>query len=160
MKTCNHLSRREAGAALVISIMTLMLVSVVATALILMAGTQAAVKTNYKSAMQAFYDAKAGLEEARGRLWPYNPNAITSCVFPAQGSPMPVGRVCYIVNPSAGENVSPTDLSPGNPYADTEYFQEWGVDVTAAPDLQPPINSKLGTAVGTFDYDFTFGARG
>src|ERR1700726_2314129 len=118
--------RSEQGAALVIALFTLMLISVVATALILMAGTEAAVKGNYKSSMHAFYDAKAGLEEARGRLWPspLNLNSISNCVFPGGGS-MPLGRVCYITNPSAGENVVPTNLDPSNPYADSEYQQEW-----------------------------------
>ena len=129
----------EQGAALVIAIFSLMLISVVATSLILTAGTQTAIRSNYKSAMHAFYDAKAGLEEARGRLWPGNPNAITNCVFPGSGS-MPIGRVCYITNPSAGENVDPTVLDPANPYADFEYQQEWGNPVTAAA-VQPFIPS-------------------
>src|SRR5262249_3300594 len=124
--------------------MTLMVISVVATALILMAGTQTSVKTNYKGAMQAFYDAKAGLEEGRGRLWPYNPNAITNCIFPTPGRPMPMGQVCYIVNPSSGETVDPTNLDPANPYADNEYFQEWGVPVSSATGLQPAISSISG----------------
>jgi hypothetical protein len=131
--------RSEQGAALVIALFTLMLISVVATALILMAGTQAAVKGNYKSSMHAFYDAKAGLEEARGRLWAANPNAISACVFPG-GGPMPIGRVCYITNPPAGVNVDPTNLDPANPYADFEYRQEWGRLVTADA-VQPPIPS-------------------
>src|SRR5260370_1355531 len=64
----------ERGVAIVIAIFTLMLISVVATAMILMSGTDSAIKSNYKSAMHAFYDAKAGLEEGRGRpFWP-NPN--------------------------------------------------------------------------------------
>ncbi len=133
--------RSERGAALVIALFTLMLISVVATALILMAGTQAAVKGNYKSSMHAFYDAKAGLEEARGRLWAFNPNNISNCVFPAPGTPMPVDRVCYIVNPSNGETVDPTNLDAANPYADFEYKQEFQKDVTAATGLQPPIPS-------------------
>jgi hypothetical protein len=93
--------------------------------------------------MQAFYDAKAGLEEGRGRLWLNNPdsNGITSCVFPGGGS-MPIGQVCYIVNPAAGENVDPTNLDQANPYADFEYKQEWKMPVTAAPGLQPPVPSK------------------
>ena len=131
----------ERGVALVIAIFTLMLISVVATALILMAGTQAAMKGNYKSAMHAFYDAKAGLEEGRGRLWVANPNDITNCVFPTPGNPMPMDQVCYIVNPSPGEPVDPTNLDPLNPYADFEYQQEWGKAVTAATGLQPPIAS-------------------
>jgi hypothetical protein len=130
----------ERGAALVIAIFSLMLISVVATSLILTAGTQNAIKTNYKSAMHAFYDAKAGLEEARGRLWANNPNSITNCVFPG-GLPMPVGNVCYIVNPSTGENVDPTNLSLANPYADFEYKDEWGRDVTADNVQKPFITS-------------------
>jgi hypothetical protein len=117
-----------------------MLISVVATALILMAGTQAAVKSNYKSSMHAFYDAKAGLEEARGRLWGANPNAITACVFPGGGN-MPVGRVCYITNPPAGVTVDPTDLNPANPYADNEYQREWPGRAITADAVQPFIPS-------------------
>jgi len=130
----------ERGVALVIAIFTLMLISVVATALILMSGTESAMKGNYKSAMHAFYDAKAGLEEGRGRLWTGNPNSIASCVFPVPGQMMPMNRVCYIVNPSAGEVVNPLDLSAGNPYADFEYQQEWQTPVTGAA-VQPFVNS-------------------
>jgi hypothetical protein len=133
--------RVEQGVALVMAIFTLMLISVVATALILTAGTQSAIKGNYKSSMHAFYDAKAGLEEARGRLWSFNPNSITSCVFPAPGTPMPMDRVCYIVNPSSGETVDPRNVNPANPYADFEYKQEFQKDVTAAAGLQPLIQS-------------------
>jgi hypothetical protein len=141
--------RSEQGAALVIALFTLMLISVVATALILMAGTQAAVKGNYKSSMHAFYDAKAGLEEARGRLWAFNANNINNCVFPAPGAPMPIDRVCYITNPSTGEVVDPTNLDPANPYADSEYNQEFQKDVTAATGLQPfiPSTSRLGGGI-------------
>jgi hypothetical protein len=140
-RTKNDRKHSQTGVALVMAIFTVMLISVVATALILMAGTQAAVKGNYKSSMHAFYDAKAGLEEARARLWLYNPNTINSCVFPAGGAPMPIDRVCYIVNPSPNEVVNPTDLSPANPYADFEYRQEFKQDVTAAAGLQPFVPS-------------------
>src|SRR5258706_12088029 len=137
--TTKRRSGSQRGAALVIAIFSLMLISVVATSLILTAGTQSAIKSNYKSAMHAFYDAKAGLEEARGRLWPSpsNPNPISNCFFPSGGN-MPVGRVCYITNPSAGENVDPTNLDPANPYADVEYKDEWGHDVTA-DNVQKPF---------------------
>jgi hypothetical protein len=117
----------ERGVAMVIALFTLMLISVVATALILMAGTETALKGNYKSAMQSFYDAKAGLEEGRGRLWARNPDSIASCLNPGGGAMMPLNQVCYILNPSAGEVVNPQD--PTNPYADTEYQTEWGTAV-------------------------------
>jgi hypothetical protein len=126
--------------ALVIAIFTLMLISVVATALVLMAGTETAMKGNYKSAMHAFYDAKAGLEEGRGRLSSRNPNSIANCVLPGGEALMLVNQVCYIVNPSAGEVVNPLDLSAGNPYADLEYQQEWQVPVTSA-SVQPFVTS-------------------
>jgi hypothetical protein len=126
--------------ALVIAIFTLMLISVVATALVLMAGTETAMKGNYKSAMHAFYDAKAGLEEGRGRLSSRNPNSIANCVLPGGEALMTVNQVCYIVNPSAGEVVNPLDLSAGNPYADLEYQQEWQVPVTSA-SVQPFVTS-------------------
>src|ERR1700676_4846763 len=127
MKKTKRRAASERGAALVIAIFSLMLISVVATTMVLTAGTQSAIRSNYKSAMQAFYDAKAGLEEARGRLWtsPNNPNPIANCVFPAPGAVMPNTRVCYILNPSPGEVVDPTDQRSTNLYADTEYQTEW-----------------------------------
>lgn len=139
MQNMGRKSGPERGAALVIAIFSLMLISVVATSLILTAGTQTAIRSNYKSAMHAFYDAKAGVEEARGRLWKGNPNTIANCVFPGDAN-MPIGRVCYITNPANGENVDPTVLDPSNPYADFEYKDEWGYDVTSAA-VQPFIPS-------------------
>lgn len=116
----------QRGAALLIAIFVLMLISVIATALILMAGTESALKGNYKSAMQAFYYAKAGLEEGRGRLWAGSgPNRFDTTVFPAinPATAMPVGTAAYIINPSPGETVDPTDST--NPYFDNEFQSEW-----------------------------------
>jgi len=117
-----------------------MLISVVATSLILSAGTQTAIKSNYKSATRAFYDGKAGLEEARGRLWANNPDsaAVLNCVFPG-GQPMPPLQACYIINPAAGETVDPINQATTNPYADLEYQQEWGGPPPAGASL---IQSK------------------
>jgi hypothetical protein len=141
MQNMRRKSGAETGAALVIAIFSLMLISVIATSLILTAGTQTAIRSNYKSSMHAFYDAKAGLEEARGRLWASNPNAITNCVFPG-GANMPIRRVCYITNPANGETVDPTVLDPSNPYADFEYKDEWQHDVTA-DDVQKPFIASV-----------------
>ena len=140
MRNTKHQVGSERGAALVIAIFSLMLISVVATSLILSAGTQTAIKSNYKSATRAFYDAKAGLEEARGRLWANNPDSadVLNCVFPG-GVPMALGQVCYIINPAAGENVDPINQASTNIYADLEYKQEWGSAPLAGT---PPILSK------------------
>jgi hypothetical protein len=141
----------QRGAALVIAIFSLMLISVVATSLILTAGTQSAIKANYKSAMQAFYDAKAGLEEGRGRLWananptPNTADPVRNCVFPAGGGgTMPIGQVCYIVNPFGSETVDPRD--PANQYADLEYQQEWTGAPPSGAQLIPSTSATAGIA--------------
>ena len=128
-----------------IALFTLMLISVVATALILMAGTETALKGNYKSAMHAFYDARAGLEEGRGRLFARNPNSIASCVLPGGEATMQLNQVCYILNPSPGEVVDPTD--PTSLYADTEYPTEWNTAIPNGANYNTVIsNSPIASA--------------
>jgi len=122
-------SRREGGAALLIAIFALLLISVVAIALIVSSGTDTALARNYRTSTNAYYAALAGLEEAKGRLHlpPSDPNYI-----PLPGSPMPLTQVIYIINPNSltGETVAPQNTSSPSTYPDTEYFQEFGVDVS------------------------------
>ncbi len=117
--------RSQRGAALLIAIFALLLISVVAIALIVSSGTDTALAKNYRTSTNSYYAALAGLEEARGRLLSTNPNYI-----PLPGSPMPLTQVVYILNPLGGETVAPDNT--GNPatYPDTEYKQEFGVDVS------------------------------
>ena len=149
MRNCKRRVSSERGAALVIAIFSLMLISVVATSLILTSDTQTAVKSNYKSAMRAFYDAKAGLEEARGRLWKNNNSLdfpafpVVNCVFPG-GVAMVPGQACYIINPANGEIVDPTN--PANAYADLEFQQEWGSAPAGATLI--PSKSTMGAIAG------------
>src|SRR5579859_3527746 len=127
MQNCSPKTSRksERGVALFIAIFALLLISVVALALMVMAGTETSLNSNYKSSVQAFYDARAGLEEARGRLWSANPYALGAFVT-AAGTTMAVGQVRYILNPAGTEVVNPTDMSAGNAYADRQYANEWG----------------------------------
>jgi len=118
-------SRRESGAALLIAIFALLLISVVAIALIVSSGTDSALARNYRTSTNAYYAALAGMEEARGRLLPSNPNYI-----PLPGSPMPLTQVIYIINPLGGETVAPQNTGSPTTYPDTEYKQEFGVDVS------------------------------
>ena len=117
--------RRERGAALLIAIFALLLISVVGIALIVSSGTDSALARNYRTSTNAYYAALAGMEEARARLLPANPNYI-----PLPVTPMPLTQVVYIINPAGGEAVAPDDT--GNPltYPDTQYRQEFGVDVS------------------------------
>jgi hypothetical protein len=124
---------REAGIVLLIAIFTLMLVSVVAISLIVAAGTESSLSGNYRSATSSYYAAKAGLEEARGRLLPRNPdyfNSTSPSFIPATGAgPLGLHEVRYVVNPSGLENV----LSA---YPDTEYDAEFGSGTLAGATVR------------------------
>ena len=128
--------RGEAGAALLIAIFALLLISVIAIALIVSAGTDTALAKNYRSSTSAYYAGLAGLEEARGRLLWRNPNYVNNAIpgfMQASGNPsMTLTQVLYILNPASNELVDPTNLSSSNLYADNEYQQEFGIPVTSA----------------------------
>src|SRR5689334_18196755 len=83
---------RQRGAALLIAIFALLLVSVVAIALIVSSGTDSALASNYRTSASAYYASMAGIEEARGRLLASSPN-------PIPASPMALTQVIYIINP-------------------------------------------------------------
>jgi hypothetical protein len=136
----------ESGAALLIAIFALLLISVVAIALLVSTGTDTALAGNYRSATGVYYAGLAGIEEGRGRMLWKNPSFInlsTSPPFaPMAGSPaMPWNNVLYIINSENGETVDPTNI--GNPavYPDLEYFTEFG---------QNPTSSVLQTASSVY----------
>ncbi len=115
--------RAETGVALLIAIFTLLLIAVVAISLIVAAGMETSLSGNYRSSTSAFYAAKAGLEEGRGRLLPKNPdyfNTTAPTFVPALGAaPLALHEVRYITNPAGGENVLAV-------YPDVEYDTEFG----------------------------------
>src|SRR5258708_1442692 len=116
--------RSEAGVALLIAIFVLLLIGVTAIALILSSGAESALAGNYRSSASVYYAALAGLEEARGRLLPSNPDYLGP-VLALLGTPLPLGSVLYIRNPLPGEIVNPTDLSNASTYPDKEYQKEF-----------------------------------
>jgi hypothetical protein len=112
---------------LLIAIFVLMLVSIVAIALILSAGTESALTSNYRSSAGVYYAAVAGLEEARGRLLPKNPdyfNKSDALFLPTGGATFPLNWVRYITNPSASDGGVVNPLDPAGPYFDAEYQQD------------------------------------
>lgn len=151
---------KESGSAMLIAIFALMLISVVAIALVVSSGTDSSLAANYRTSTGAYYAGVAGLEEARGRLLWKNPNYINTTGSysnllappgPPSGAP-PVTwgltQVLYITNPNAaaGETVDPTNLS--GPYADNEYFTEFGWPITSAAVYQIPSVSPTSSLPG------------
>src|SRR5260370_23929129 len=132
-------SQAQRGAALLIAIFALLLVSVVAIALIVSSGNDTALASNYRTSTSAYYAAIAGVEEARGRLLPGNPNYL-----PLPASPMPLTQVVYIINPTGGEAVAPNNTANPATYPDNEYQQEFGVDVAARAVTIVPSVSPVG----------------
>jgi hypothetical protein len=131
--------QREKGAALLIAIFALMLISVVAIAMIVSQGTDSALAGNYRTSTSAYYAAVAGLEEARGRLLWKNPDYFDGPTSPNPGF-MPMSGVLpamqltdvrYILNPASGETVDPTSADPAN-YPDTDYLPELGWPLSGA----------------------------
>ncbi|HEV2618222.1 MAG TPA: hypothetical protein VGU63_16605 [Candidatus Acidoferrales bacterium] len=123
---------QEAGVALLIAILVLLLVSAVGLALVAASGTESSLAGNYRSSTSVYYAGLAGLEEARGRLLPSNPDYFNKTVanFIPTAGPLAVGQVRYILNPAPGEVVAPATL--GTAFADTEYQNEFPGPVPVA----------------------------
>jgi hypothetical protein len=144
----------ERGIALLISIFILLLISVVAIALIVASGTESALAGNYRSSTGVYYAALAGLEEARGRLAPKNPNSFQNTnpgYFPPPGTTLPIGNVFYVLNPSPTENAANLLTTPA--YQDNEYATEFGaapnpanVTTTSSVWNLAPLNGLAGVA--------------
>jgi len=133
---------KELGAALLIAIFALLLISVVAIALIVSSGTDSALARNYRSSSSTYFAAVAGLEEGRGRLLWKNPAFLNNAVpgfVPPPGGLLDVHNVLYIINPVGAESVVPTD--PTNAYADNEYGTEFDWGLAGANVLLPFVNS-------------------
>jgi hypothetical protein len=141
MSTATKLRARqaEAGIALLISIFILLLISVVAIALIVSSGTETALAGNYRSSTGVYYAALAGLEEARSRLQPKDPNSFKTTwatFYPAPGNTLPIGTVGYVLNPGPTETAG-TLLTT---YPDTEYDSEFGAGALAGATVNTTLS--------------------
>jgi hypothetical protein len=125
----------ERGIALLIAIFVLLLISVVAIALLVSSGTETALGANYRASSTVYYAALAGLEEARGRLLPKNPNYFGASIV-SPSTQFPLGQTLYVLNRLSGDNIVPWD--PSNPYYDKEYGSEsYPLSAATATHLSP-----------------------
>lgn len=139
--------RSEEGIALLIAIFVLLLISVVAISLLVSSGTETALGANYRTSSTVYYAAIAGLEEARGRLLPKNPNYLGPSI-PAltYGTTLPVGQAIYVLNQLPGETIVPWDSS--DKYYDYEYQTEFGVSASSNTSALSVWNNSPGGIPG------------
>jgi hypothetical protein len=121
---------QEAGVALILAILGLLLLSAVALAMLFSSNTETSISINYHDKQSAIYGALAGLQEARDRIHPLTGDLgaganlsagglnIVPCALPSTSAP----NVLYLINPSPGETVAP--WNPSNQYFDTELCHE------------------------------------
>jgi hypothetical protein len=144
-------NEKEAGVALLLSIFVLLAISVVGIAMILASGTETALAGNYRASTSAYYASTAGLEEARSRLLPKNPNTFDLTVptfMPAFGTTLAATQVRYILNPNGGEVVAPLAFGTPATYPDNEYKNEFNnVNPLAANTQTIPSTSALAFAL-------------
>src|SRR5437667_6326224 len=137
--------RTEEGIALLISIFVLLLISVVAISLIVSSGTESALAGNYRSSTGVYYAALSGLEEARGRLVPKNPDAFKTTdpanFLPPPGTALNMGDTYYLINPVGGEAITPWDSS--STYPDKQFNAEFLASGFASPTNPSPTALSL-----------------
>ncbi len=130
--------RQQSGAALLLALFTLLLLTCIGAFLYLSSGTEARIATNYGSSLDAYYSAKSGIQEVRDRV--SYPSKANPPLFPnppagglADGLPTDVAGnpngVLYILNPSPGETVDPTDLN--SRYFDDQLCHDYNSGVAA-----------------------------
>ena len=133
MKTTN--AHGEKGISLLFAMFTLLLVSAIAMGMMFMSSTETSINANFKSQETAFFAARAGLEEARDRMLPGNPNTISANLPTAL--PGGANGVLYLVQPG----VTPaniTNFAANNPLVDDAFCHDWGTNPIGGMTYYPP----------------------
>ena len=140
MKT--RIKKSQAGVALLMALLALMVLSAIAVGLVYMTNTESQVNSNYRSEQVAYFAAKAGIEEARDRLmllpgsyYLANTPNLTPTLLPSIGN----GQILYILNEgSQPGSVQPWLADVNNPYMDDELcHDQYGLGL---PSNVPPAD--------------------
>ncbi|HEX2328580.1 MAG TPA: hypothetical protein VHN74_07645 [Candidatus Angelobacter sp.] len=133
--------KRERGAALLLSLFALLLLSAIGVFMYVSSDTETHIDSNYRSGVSAYYAARLGLEEVRDRI------RYTSAADPsglADNLPRDIAGnpngVLYIVNNGSG-TVNPTD--PNNPSFDDQLCHDFnsGADKYSKCTVLPTVNN-------------------
>lgn len=118
--------QEERGVALLLALFALVLISAVGVAIVFLSAGETSIVSNERSYATSWEAAKGGLEEMRSRLSGSDNSYIGDANRPLDGT-----HVFYIINPKGSETVDPYTSS--NAYYDSEYFTEWGVQISSLP---------------------------
>jgi len=135
-----ELLREEGGIALLIVFLVILALSGLAFSMVVLTSNQIRLAKTIENQTHVYYAGLAGLEEARGRLDPAAPDALSGSSLPTA-----VNQVVYLVNGSIQDPVQPTNSA--SHYYDTEYAREFLGGLAAATVL-PPVSSDQ-PGVGT-----------
>ena len=120
---------RQRGAALLLCLFALLLLTGIGAFLYLSSGTETRIAANYGSGMDAYYAAKFGVQEVRDRVsYTSNDPRFLGRVdgladrLPTDIAGNPKG-VLYVLNPAPGETLDPTDTS--SRYFDDELCHDY-----------------------------------
>ena len=136
LTTARTKQKSQSGAALLLCLFALLLLSGIGMLLYMSSGTEARIATNYRSNLDAYYSAKFGIQEVRDRV------TYASIPDPLKPPPPPGGLadllpqtiagnsrgVLYVINPANGETVDPTDSN--NRYFDDQLCHDYNSGVT------------------------------
>ncbi|MCJ7504439.1 MAG: hypothetical protein MUP80_15475 [Acidobacteriia bacterium] len=134
--------RAEAGIALLIALLVIVLLSAFAFSMVALTTSQLQLGKTIQTQTQVYYAALAGLEEARGRLEPAAPDALSGNSLPTA-----VNQVAYLVNGAMQDPVQPTN--PASPYYDIEYAREFSGGLTGASVLTPVSSDQPGAGTAS-----------
>jgi hypothetical protein len=146
MRKRAQIREKQKGAALLLALFALLLLSAIGALMYLSAITQTHIGANYSNSLGAYYGANSGLLEVRDRLKYSSTDGTISCGLGcglADKLPTDIAGnangVLYVVNNQGGEVIDPTD--PNNKYFDTELCHDYNSGVgtgsrcTAAPTV-------------------------
>src|SRR5215467_6945718 len=112
----------QKGVSLLISMLALLVLTAVAVGMMYMSSTETSINSNFKAEETAYFAARAGVEEARDRMLPTNPNTISGLLptsLPSIG-----GGVLYLLqNGVTANNI--TSISSTNYLADDEFCHDF-----------------------------------
>jgi Tfp pilus assembly protein PilX len=160
MQRAARARNKQQGAALLLALFALLLLSAIGALMYLSAITETHVGANYSNSLSAYYAANSGLLEVRDRLkYPASNTAAFGGATAGLADQLPTdiagnaNGVLYVVNNAGAEVVDPTDRN--NKYFDTELCHDYnsGVEVgarctaaPAVPNWNLPVQSALAGA--------------